>query len=120
MNSCVCILMKYWFPPPSPCACVPGCRVKLPVAGEALGQLDGSVVGPVQLLHDEGEVRVQVRRRSEAPEQGRNVHQNRHQQQDVGEKLESGKNKQKEVYLRRKTRERGTKQTKGSLFEGKN
>ncbi|PWA22379.1 hypothetical protein CCH79_00018195, partial [Gambusia affinis] len=55
---------------------------------QAFGQSDGAVVAPIQLLHDEGEVRLQDRRCGKPPEQGGAVHQHRHQQQHVGEELE--------------------------------
>lgn len=54
----------------------------------AFGQSDGTIITPVQLLHDEAEVRLQERRRRKPPEQRRRVHQHRHQQQDVGEELD--------------------------------
>lgn len=55
--------------------------------GHALCQSDGSIVTPVQLLHDEAEVRLQKRPCRKPPKQRRRVHQHRHQQQDVGEEL---------------------------------
>lgn len=61
------------------------------VGRQALGELDGTVVTAIQLLHNEAEVRGQLRSSGEAPEQSGNVHQNRQQQKDIRKELDSSR-----------------------------
>lgn len=56
----------------------------------ALCGFNCAVVNFVEFFHDKLQIRAHVRSSCETPEQGGQVQQDGHQQQDVGEKLENG------------------------------
>lgn len=64
---------------------------------QALGEADGTVVTAIQLLHDEAEVRGELRSSGEAPEQSGNVHEDGQQQKDVRKELESSRKTSQEI-----------------------
>lgn len=58
------------------------------VGRQGLGEAYGAVVTAIQFLHNESEVRGELRSSGEAPEQSRNIHEDGQQEKDVRKELE--------------------------------
>lgn len=60
---------------------------------QIFGQFDGTIIKTVQLLHNEAEVRGEVRSCCETPEEGRDIHEDGQKEQDVRKELRMSENK---------------------------